>query len=130
VKDLMVSCLLIDKNPGERARVSGLLDQLGVVSHQLTDMEAAIRFCHENKPDAVMLDASALPEAKEFLRLVRYQSRSSGRPVVILYATETSMADMGDSILSGASEFMMVPFDLDLLRFKLQQSGVLLAAAA
>lgn len=126
----MVSCLLIDKNPQERGHISGLLDQLGVVSHQLSDMEAAIRFCHENKPDVVMLDASALPEAKEFLRLVRYQSRNTGRPVVILYATSASMAEMGDSILNGAAEFMVVPFDLDLLRFKLQQSGVLLAAAA
>ena len=40
------------------------------------------------------------------------------------------MAEMGESILNGASEFMMVPFDLDLLRFKLTQSGVLLSAAA
>jgi two-component system, chemotaxis family, chemotaxis protein CheY len=126
----MVSCLLIDNNTYERGRISGLLDQLGVMSHQHSDMEAAIRFCQDNKPDVVMLDASALPHANEFLRLVRYQSRNTGRPVVILYASDASMAQMGDSILNGASEFMMVPFDLDLLRFKLTQSGVLLAAAA
>jgi two-component system, chemotaxis family, chemotaxis protein CheY len=126
----MVSCLLIDNTPIERDRISGLLDQLGVVSHQLSDIEAAIRFCHDNKPDVVMLDVSALPHANEFLRLVRYQNRNTGRPVVILYASDASMAQMGDSILNGASEFMMVPFDLDLLRFKLTQSGVLLAAAA
>ena len=69
-------------------------------------------------------------QANEFLRLVQHQNRNTGRPVVIHYACETSMAQMGDSILNGASEFMMVPFDLDLLRFKLTQSGVLLAAAA
>ena len=126
----MVSCLLIDNNALVRGRICGLLDQLGVVSHQLSDMEAAIRFCHVNKPDVVMLDASALPQANEFLRLVQHQNRNTGRPVVIHYACETSMAQMGDSILNGASEFMMVPFDLDLLRFKLTQSGVLLAAAA
>ncbi len=128
--DLMVSCLLIDKNLEERSRISGLLDRLGVNSHQHSDMETAIRFCHENKPDIVMLEASALPEAKEFMRLVRYQSRNTGRPAVILYAIDASVAEMGDSILNGASEFMMVPFDLDLLRFKLQQSGILLAVAA
>ncbi len=126
----MVSCVLIDKNPFERGRISCLLDELGVVSHQLSDIEVALQFCHDNTPDVVMLEASALPEAKEFLRLVRHQGRSTGRPVVILYATETSMAAMGDSILNGAAEFMMLPFDLDLLRFKLSQSGVLLAAAA
>ncbi len=126
----MVSCLLIDKLPLERGRISCLLDEIGVVSHQLSDLEAAILFCHENKPDVVMLEASALPEAKEFLRLVQRQNQNTGRPVVILYASETSMAAMGDSILSGASEFMLLPFDRDLLHFKLSQAGVLVAQAA
>jgi two-component system, chemotaxis family, chemotaxis protein CheY len=126
----MVSCLLIDQNRFERGRISCLLDELGVQPHQLSDIQGAIQFCRDNTPDVVMLEASALPEAKEFLRLVRQQGRSTGRPVVILYATDTSMAAMGDGILNGASEFMMLPFDLDLLRFKLSQSGVLLAAAA
>ena len=126
----MVSCLLIDQNAAERTRISGLLEQLGIGCTQLADVEEAVQFAHENKPDVVLLDASALPRAKEFLRLVRYQSRNTGRPVVILYATETSMMEMGESILNGASEFMMVPFDLELLRFKLTQSGVLMAAAA
>jgi DNA-binding NtrC family response regulator len=130
VKDLMVSCLLIGQNANESHHIAGLMGQLGVACQTLGEIEPAIRFCHENKPDVVMLDATSLPEAKEFLRLVRYQNRSTGRPVVIVYATDVNVTQMADSILNGASEFMVVPFDLDLLRFKLAQSGVLLAAAA
>jgi two-component system, chemotaxis family, chemotaxis protein CheY len=121
---------LIGQNVGESRRIAGLMEQLGVACQTLDEVEPAIRHCHENKPDVVMLDASSLPQAKEFLRLVRYQNRATGRPVVIVYATEANVAQMADSILNGASEFMIVPFDLDLLRFKLSQSGVLLAAAA
>jgi two-component system, chemotaxis family, chemotaxis protein CheY len=126
----MVSCLLIDENTTERSRISGLLDELGVAAHQIADVGQGIRFCRENRPDVVLMEASALPRAKEFLRLVRYQCRNTGRPIVILYASETDVVSMGDSILSGASEFLMVPFDSELLRFKLTQSGVFAARAA
>jgi DNA-binding NtrC family response regulator len=126
----MVSCLLIDENAVARTTVSGLLAELGVTTMQLSEVEDGIRFCHENKPDVVLLEASALPRAKEFLRLVRHQGATTGRPIVILYATSADMSVMGESILSGASEFIMAPFDRDLLRFKLMQSGVLQAQAA
>ena len=46
------------------------------------------------------------------------------RPLVILYANEPA-AEIGQSILEGAAEFMMQPFDLELLQFKLHQAGVL-----
>jgi PleD family two-component response regulator len=126
----MVSCLLIDQNAADRSRIVGLLDQLGIAPNELSDVQEGIRFCQDKTPDVVLLEASALPRAKEFLRLTRSQLRSTGRPVVILYASKSDMTKMADSILSGASEFLMAPFDLELLRFKLTQSGVLVAAAA
>jgi two-component system, chemotaxis family, chemotaxis protein CheY len=126
----MARCLLIDENVAERGRIAGLLNQLGVTSHEISDIEEGIRYCHEQRPDVVLLEAAVLPHAKDFLRLVRHQSRLTGRPVVILYAQEADAAAMGESILNGASEYLLVPFDLDLLRFKLRQAGVLLAEAA
>jgi two-component system, chemotaxis family, chemotaxis protein CheY len=130
VKATMASCVLIDENVAERSRIAALLNQLGISAHGISDVEEGIRYCHAQSPDVVLLDASALPRAKEFLRLVRHQSRLTGRPVVILYAHEADAAAMGDSILNGASEYLMLPFDLDLLRFKLMQAGVLVAEAA
>jgi DNA-binding NtrC family response regulator len=126
----MISCLLIDENASARAQVVGLLAQLDVSTSQLADVEDGIRFCHENHPDVVLLEATALPRAKDFLRLVHHQGATTGRPIVILYAASADMGVMGESILSGASEFIMAPFDLDLLRFKLTQAGVLQAQAA
>lgn len=126
----MVSCLLLEDNVLECARVTALLSELGIQCTTMVDVEEGIRFANANTPDVVLMEASTVPRAKEFLRLVRNQSRSTGRPVVILYASSASMADMGDGILSGASEFMMAPFDASLLEFKLVQSGVLKAKAA
>jgi two-component system, chemotaxis family, chemotaxis protein CheY len=126
----MVTCLLIDENASERSRIAGLLDQLAIASTQLVDVGEGVESCLASTPDVVLLEATALPRAQEFLRLTRIQCRKHGRPVVILYASQTNMAKMGQSILDGASEFLMVPFDLELLRFKLTQSGVLVAKAA
>jgi DNA-binding NtrC family response regulator len=126
----MVSCLLIDENAVERSRISALFAELHVAASETADVEQGIRVCHEQRPDVVMLSATALPKAKEFLRLVRQQNRATGKPVIILYASAASMVTMGESILSGASEFMLAPFDVDTLRFKLTQFGLLMAEAA
>jgi DNA-binding response OmpR family regulator len=126
----MISCLLIDDNEEERARIAALLQELHISSTMICDLEEGIRFAQENTLDVVLMEASKAPHSNEFLRLMRYQGRNTGRPVVILYASTASIAEMGEGILSGASEFLMAPFDVGLLEFKLMQSGVLVAKAA
>lgn len=126
----MVSCLLLDDRELDCARITALLSELGIHCTAMVDIEEGIRFANSNTPDVVLMEASTVPKAKEFLRLVRNQNRDTGRPVVILYASSATMSDMGEGILSGASEFMMAPFDVSLLEFKLVQSGVLAARAA
>jgi DNA-binding response OmpR family regulator len=127
---VMVSCLLLDDKERDCARITTLLGELGIHCTAMVDIEDGIRFANANTPDVVLMEASTVPRAKEFLRLMRNQSRDTGRPVVILYASSATMSDMGEGILNGASEFMMAPFDVGLLEFKLVQSGVLAARAA
>jgi two-component system, chemotaxis family, chemotaxis protein CheY len=130
VKDGMVSCLLIEKNRDEGQRVSGLLETLGFDCTVRQTADEGIRFCHETHPDLVVMEASELPSAREFLRLVKYQGQKAGRPKVLLYSDHVNLATMGETILEGASEFLIKPFDSDLLKFKLCQSGVFPAKAA
>jgi two-component system, chemotaxis family, chemotaxis protein CheY len=121
----MVDCLLIDKNPGERQRLASILSAFGLTCEERSGAEEGIRFCHERRPEVVVMEASRLTATKEFLRLVKYQGRTSRRPVVILYAERPDMEAMGETIMEGAADFLMLPFDGDLLRFKLEQAGVL-----
>ena len=126
----MVSCILIDQNPEERLRVQGLLESMGITCLQCESPEDGIRQCQELRPDVVLMEASRLPAAKDFLRLVRYQGRQNGKPVVLMYSKRADFETMSGSILEGAAEFLVSPFDRDLLRFKLDQSGIVLAKAA
>jgi two-component system, chemotaxis family, chemotaxis protein CheY len=121
----MVNCLLIDKNPTERQRLSKILSGLGLQCEERSGADEGIRFCHERKPEVVVMEASGVTATKEFLRLVKYQGRTSRRPVVILYAAQPDILAMGDTIMDGAADFLMMPFDSELLQFKLAQAGVL-----
>jgi two-component system chemotaxis response regulator CheY len=130
VNTVMVSCLLLNDNTLESARIAGLLGELGIHCTVMVDVEDGIRFANSSAPDVVLVEATTMPRAREFMGLVRNQNRNTGRPVVILYATSATVSEMGEGILNGASEFMMAPFDVELLEFKLLQSGVLKARAA
>ncbi len=121
----MINCLLIDKNPNERQRMLQILNGLGLNCDERSGAEEGIRFCHERRPDVVVMEASGVPAVKEFLRLVRYQGQKTSRPVVILYASKPDIADMGETIMQGAADFLMMPVDRELIQFKLQQAGVL-----
>jgi two-component system, chemotaxis family, chemotaxis protein CheY len=121
----MVSCLLIDKNPGERQRLLQILNRLGLTCDERAGAEEGIRFCQERRPEVVVMEASAVMATKEFLRLVRYSDQGRRRPVVILYADRPDIETMGETIMDGAADFLMKPFDQDLLQFKLEQAGVL-----
>ena len=126
----MVSCILIDKNPDERQRVQGFLTSLGISCLACENPEEGIRLCRDGQPDIVIMESSKLPAAKDFLRLVRYQGRNNHRPIVLMYSKKADIEIMSGSILEGAAEFLVSPFDRDLLRFKLEQFGVFQAKAA
>ena len=121
----MLNCLLIDKNPVERQRLLQILGSIGIHCDERAGAEEGSRFCQEQSPDFVVMEASGVTAAKEFLRLVRYQGRHNRKPVVILYADKPNMATVGETIIEGAADFLMKPFDRDLLLFKLEQAGVL-----
>ena len=121
----MVNCLLIDKNPAERQRLHQILGGVGIHCEERDGAEEGIRFCHDSNPDIVVMEASGVTATKEFLRLVRYQGRQSSRPIVILYADKPNMASVGETIIEGAADFLVKPFDRELLLFKLEQAGVI-----
>ena len=61
---------------------------------------------------------------KDFVRLLR-RNVNGKNPVVFLYADTPDTEMIGQSILQGAADVLMQPFDRDLLQFKLRQAGVI-----
>lgn len=119
----MTKCLLIDGDSSERRRLEQLLGALGLET-VFSAADDALQYCNDNSPDVVMLSADAPGCAPRDL-VKRLQLCAKGKPPVVFLYAETADTDMfGQSILEGAAEILMMPFDRDLLRFKLQQAGV------
>ena len=121
----MVECLLIDKDATERKRVSQLLGDMGLSFAESSAAAEGLKYCNDNFPEVVVMAASNEGmAASDFIRQVRRTPRGK-KTVVILYADSPDAGEIGQSILEGAADFIMQPFDRELLQFKLHQAGVI-----
>ena len=121
----MTHCLLIDDDSPESGRLQKLLDGLGLDTAQTAHPEDALRYCNDNAPDVVMLEATGF-DARPGDLVRRLQRTASGKkPVVFIYADTPDTEMIGQSILQGAADVLMKPFDRDILEFKLRQAGVI-----
>lgn len=120
----MTSCLLIDENGRSRQHLEQMLAGLGFRTFLTSGTEEAVRFCNDNSPEVVMVSAMAGGGmTRDFVKRLRLSGR--GRPpVVFLYAETPDTAMFGQTILEGAADVLMLPFDRDLLHFKLRQAGL------
>lgn len=121
----MTSCLLVDEDLAERQRVLRLLNSLGLDTAQSGAPDDAVKYCNANSPDVVMMSAGlqGSPLSDFVARLNR--GVKGRKPVVILYAERPDMEMIGRSILQGAADVIMKPFDSEILQFKLRQAGII-----
>lgn len=122
---LMTSVLLIEDDTAERQRLETMLGGLGLDLITRGRAEEALQVCNDNTPDLVMMAAGgSAKRPKDFVKRLRRQNHGKS-PIVILYADTPDMEMIGQSILQGAADVIMKPFDRELLQFKLKQAGVL-----
>jgi two-component system, chemotaxis family, chemotaxis protein CheY len=115
----MVSCLLIDNNPAEREKVASLLAEIGVQCAPALPRDAEFATL-SSRPDFVFAAADEL----DLEWLDQLKGRHAATPVVIVYSGTPDVEAIGRSIALGVNDFLLKPFDRDLLKFKLLQAGV------
>lgn len=120
----MTRCLLIDDNGRSRQHLHQMLSGLGLETFFSAGADEAVRFCNDNAPDVVLVSANAKGgPTREFVKRLRLSGQGKP-PVVFLYAETADTALFGQTILDGAADVLMLPFDRDLLHFKLRQAGL------
>ena len=76
-------------------------------------------------PDAILLDWNMpVMNGIEFLRALR-GTPAATRPVVVFCTTENDIAHIQEAIGAGANEYIMKPFDSDIIQAKFAQVGLL-----
>ncbi len=121
----MKTCLVVDDSKVVRMVARRILEQLRFAVSEAADGREAVAACTKKMPDAVLLDWNMpVMNGIEFLRHLR-KMPGGATPAVVFCTTESDMMHITEAISSGANEYIMKPFDADILSSKLQQIGVL-----
>jgi len=91
---------------------------------EAADGAEALRACRRQMPDAVLLDwAMPVMSGIDFLRQLR-QEPGGDKPRVIFCTTENDVERITEALKAGADEYMMKPFDGDILASKFAEAGL------
>jgi len=101
---------------------------LGAMNFRILEAEngrAAIDSCSRAMPDAILLDWNMpIMSGIEFLRTLR-KMEGGQIPIVVFCTTENDMAHIQEAIEAGANEYIMKPFDSEIIESKFMQVGLI-----
>lgn len=121
----MKSCLIVDDSKVIRMVARRILEELNFCIVEAEDGKQALDSCLSKMPDAILLDWNMpIMNGIEFLRELR-SSAGGADPVVVFCTTENDMAHIQEAIGAGANEYIMKPFDSDIIQAKFSQVGLL-----
>jgi two-component system chemotaxis response regulator CheY len=121
----MKTCLVVDDSSVIRKVARRILEGLEFQIVEAEDGEQALEVCRRRLPDAILLDWN-MPkmDGYEFLRLLRRLPGGNG-PKVVFCTTENHVAHIARALHAGANEYIMKPFDREIVESKFQEVGLL-----
>jgi two-component system chemotaxis response regulator CheY len=121
----MKHCLVVDDSRVVRKVACRILESLNFETEEAEDGEVALHACRSRMPDVILLDWQ-MPNMTgiEFLRSLRRQA-SGLNPVVVFCTTENDVAHITEALNAGANEYIMKPFDREILEAKFAQVGLI-----
>jgi two-component system chemotaxis response regulator CheY len=120
----MKTCLIVDDSAVIRKIVRQLLETSGFSCREAEDGQKACEACALEMPQLVMLDWNMpVMNGLEFLQALRKMD-DGGAPTVIFCTTENDMDHITLALEAGANDFIMKPFDKEIVTSKLVQNGL------
>ncbi len=121
----MKTCLVVDDSSVIRKVARRILEDLEFEIHEAEDGKVALDSCSSQMPDAVLLDWN-MPVMDGLDFLVELRKLDGGAdPKVIFCTTENDVAHIAKAIRAGANEYIMKPFDREIVEAKFQEVGLL-----
>lgn len=119
----MPSCLVVDDSRVVRKIARRIVEDLGFACEEAEDGQKAFEACTKAMPDAILLDWNMpVMSGIEFLEKLRQMPNGKG-PKVIFCTTENDMAHITRAMNAGANEYIMKPFDSEIIESKFAQIG-------
>lgn len=119
------TCLVVDDSRVVRKVARRILEGQGFAVQEAEDGQVALDTCRRKMPDSVLLDWNMpVMNGIEFLKALRKEFGPE-RPPVMFCTTENDISFIEQAIEHGAQEFIMKPFDEEILLGKFAQVGLL-----
>ena len=121
----MKNCLIVDDSRVIRKVARRILEGMDFQIVEAEDGEQALDACRRNLPEAILLDWN-MPkmDGYEFLRSLR-KLPGGDAPKVVFCTTENDVAHIARALHAGANEYIMKPFDKEIVEAKFQEVGLI-----
>ncbi|HEY8573901.1 response regulator [Phenylobacterium sp.] len=119
----MKTCLLVDDSRVIRKVARRILEDLGFDVAEAGDGAEALAWCRAMMPDAILLDWNMpVMGGLDFLKRLR-QEPGGSIPKVVFCSVENDLDRIREALDGGADEFIMKPFDGEIMASKLAAAG-------
>jgi two-component system, chemotaxis family, chemotaxis protein CheY len=121
----MKTCLVVDDSGVVRKIARRILEEMQFEITEAEDGEQALEECKQAMPDAVLLDWNMpVMDGYEFLGRLR-QLPGGDTPKVVFCTTENGVDHISRALHGGADEYIMKPFDREIVAAKFQEVGLI-----
>lgn len=121
----MKKILIVDDSKVIRMVAKKILQELTFETEEAADGQQALDICKTAMPDGVLLDWNMpVMDGIQYLKALRALPGGDA-PTVIFCTTENDINHIQEAIAAGASEYIMKPFDSEIIQAKFEQVGLL-----
>ena len=121
----MKNCLIVDDSRVIRKVSRHIVESMGFVVDEAADGQEALAKCESKMPDVILLDWN-MPVMSGIEFLGKLRERPNGRaPKVVFCTTENDVAHIARALHAGANEYIMKPFDKEIVEAKFQEVGLI-----
>ena len=125
----MKSCLIVDDSSVVRKVARRILEDMDFIVDEAEDGQEAFDKCRQEMPDYILLDwQMPIMSGIEFLKLLRAYV-GGAHPRIIFCVTEYDVGQIALAKKAGANEYMMKPFDREILESMFSEPVVALRAS-
>jgi two-component system chemotaxis response regulator CheY len=121
----MKTSLVVDDSRVVRSVCRKIMEEMDFTVTEAEDGQQALMLCDDLKPDVILLDWNMpVMDGLEFLRAFR-EIPGNEASKVIFCTTENDVQKIQTVMQAGADEYVMKPFDSEIIQGKLQQLGLI-----
>ncbi|MBD3837914.1 response regulator [Brevundimonas sp.] len=123
----LTTCLIVDDSRIIRKVARRIVEGLGYEVDEAADGAEALAYCTGAMPDVLLVDWNMpVMDGLSFLRRLRGLP-GGDQPKVLFCTIETRPDRIAEALAAGADDYVMKPFDGEILQSKLAEVGAIAA---